>query len=238
MMNRRRLPPSQSARPRRWIFPLRVVVALSLAAASSIDPSHASGSQWYPLCGSCHGEHAEGLDTLSAPRLQGLSPTYLARQLQNFRQGRRGAQPSDTTGQQMASMAEFLPDEAAVVDVARFASALPPPTAIENRSRSVASLPPLFALCAACHGANAQGNEALGAPRLAGQRAEYLLRQFRQFRTGLRGADPADTAASSMAAFARTIADDPALGNLMESLQALPEPTTGAVPDNHQPKGH
>ena len=40
--------------------------------------------------------------------------------------------------------------------------------------------------CAACHGANANGVEALGTPNLRGQHAAYLKRQLTHFRNGVR----------------------------------------------------
>ena len=40
---------------------------------------------------------------------------------------------------------------------------------------------PLYAVCAACHGAQAEGNPALNAPKLSGQGDWYLKRQLQQF---------------------------------------------------------
>jgi cytochrome c553 len=45
----------------------------------------------------------------------------------------------------------------------------------------------LFALCAQCHGAAAQGNQAIGAPAIAGLPEWYLKNQLVKFSTGLRG---------------------------------------------------
>jgi cytochrome c oxidase subunit 2 len=42
------------------------------------------------------------------------------------------------------------------------------------------------------------GNGALSAPRLAGTDPQYLLRQLAAFRSGARGADPADTYGAQM----------------------------------------
>jgi len=50
----------------------------------------------------------------------------------------------------------------------------------------------LFAVCQACHGPGGEGNQQLGAPRIAGQKKWYLLRQIRNFRAGARGVDPKD----------------------------------------------
>ena len=45
----------------------------------------------------------------------------------------------------------------------------------------------LFRLCAVCHGENAEGNEATGAPAIAGMPDWYLNAQLKQFRDGNRG---------------------------------------------------
>ena len=47
-----------------------------------------------------------------------------------------------------------------------------------------------FAVCEACHGKTAEGNQALGAPRIAGQPGWYLARQLGNFKQGLRGVTP------------------------------------------------
>ena len=45
----------------------------------------------------------------------------------------------------------------------------------------------LFALCAQCHGAAGQGNQAIGAPAIAGLPAWYVQNQLVKFSAGLRG---------------------------------------------------
>lgn len=80
------------------------------------------------------------------------------------------------------------------------------------------------ATCVACHGANAQGNPAVGAPALAGQAAAYLERQLGDFRTGLRGADPKDTYGSQMRAIATTLTDPAAVKAVAAYLASLPPP--------------
>ena len=45
----------------------------------------------------------------------------------------------------------------------------------------------LFALCAQCHGAAGQGNQALGAPAIAGLPTWYVQKQLVKFSSGVRG---------------------------------------------------
>ena len=48
-------------------------------------------------------------------------------------------------------------------------------------------------VCAACHGANGEGNKAIKSPRIAGLPKWYVKEQTGKFRSGLRGAHPEDT---------------------------------------------
>jgi len=58
----------------------------------------------------------------------------------------------------------------------------------------------LYAPCAACHGATAEGNVALQAPRLNHLRPVYILTQLDKFHRGIRGGEGASVAAQQMAA--------------------------------------
>lgn len=78
--------------------------------------------------------------------------------------------------------------------------------------------------CAQCHGSNALGIEALGAPALAGQQARYLLRQLKLFQTGVRGSQ--DNYAGQMAAMANGLDDDPTQTNIAAYLSSLTNPQT------------
>ena len=61
----------------------------------------------------------------------------------------------------------------------------------------------LYALCAACHGPNAEGMAALNAPANAGQDPWYMTRQLKNFKAGIRGAHPDDAFGAQMRPMAR-----------------------------------
>ena len=79
-----------------------------------------------------------------------------------------------------------------------------------------------YAVCAACHGANGMGNKALNAPRIAGQEPWYLERQLKNFKGGIRGADPKDTYGMQMRPMALTLANDQAISNMVAYLSSMP----------------
>lgn len=86
---------------------------------------------------------------------------------------------------------------------------------------------PLYALCASCHGVQAEGNALLHAPRLAGQTDWYLKRQLKYFKQGIRGAHEDDVFGKMMVPMAMSLADDAAVANVVAYIQTLP--TAAAV---------
>lgn len=80
-----------------------------------------------------------------------------------------------------------------------------------------------FAVCAACHGADGEGNQALNAPKTAGGEDWYLKRQIHAFKHGLRGASDKDVYGMQMAPFATILADDATINNLVAYLEGLPD---------------
>ncbi|WP_440466472.1 c-type cytochrome [Pseudomonas sp. YH-1] len=83
--------------------------------------------------------------------------------------------------------------------------------------------------CAACHGDQGQGNAALGAPRLAGQQADYLLRQLQAFKAGQRGYDPQDSQGAQMRAVATGLVETD-LEPLARHYAQQPAPVSSATP--------
>jgi len=82
----------------------------------------------------------------------------------------------------------------------------------------------LFALCAACHGANAEGIAALNAPANAGQDPWYITRQLKNFQAGIRGAQTDDTFGAQMRPMAMVLAGDQAIADVVAYLSSLDMP--------------
>lgn len=110
------------------------VAAMPQIAAGSTAPVKGAGkpdlnngkTQYNSLCTSCHQANGAGNKSLGAPRLAGVDPTYIARQLANFRAGARGAHPDDKTGKQMAAISKLLADPAAERDTLAYIATLKP----------------------------------------------------------------------------------------------------------------
>ena len=85
----------------------------------------------------------------------------------------------------------------------------------------------LYAVCAACHGAEGEGNQALNGPKLAGQQAWYIERQLKYFKEGVRGGE-GDTNGQAMTAMANVLVDDTAIRNMAAYIATMPD--TAATP--------
>ncbi|MBL6814105.1 MAG: c-type cytochrome [Pseudomonadales bacterium] len=86
----------------------------------------ARGKNLYATCVSCHGEAAQGLETMAAPRLAGQSDWYLVNQLKNFASGQRGYASSDHSGRQMRAMMTTLSGPSDYRDVVAYINTLAP----------------------------------------------------------------------------------------------------------------
>jgi cytochrome c oxidase subunit 2 len=92
--------------------------------ASTVDGDAARGQKLFSTCSSCHGHNAQGIWSINAPGLRGTDDWYLVRQLENYRQGLRGAHPSDLYGKQMNLVSGMLRNEQAVRDVVAYINTL------------------------------------------------------------------------------------------------------------------
>ena len=183
-------------------------LAALLLTISALSASSLADDAYQIYCASCHGTLGAGNLSLGAPNLTLFSNAYLERQLRGFQEGWRDT--TDPYTQTMsAAVAALDPDviaEAVLVidrlpDSREIAQAKP---AAGNTDRG-ADL--YTAYCGACHGTNAGGNDALGAPTLLGLDAHYLARQYRRFSEGQRGFHADDRYGKQMTRLSRSLKD-------------------------------
>ncbi len=182
----------------------------------------ALGAAMYPICAACHGANGEGNVALNAPRIAGQEAWYVARQLDHFKSGYRGADAQDTFGQQMAPMAAVLADDQTVRNVAAYVASLPATAASATLVGDVAEGKDLYLTCSSCHGEMGQGNYATNSPRLAGQDDWYLLRQLQNFKHQVRGFDRRDTYGPQMALMTKMLRDEQAMTDVLAYIGTLP----------------
>lgn len=129
------------------------------------------------VCGVCHG--VNGSPKLEGvPIIWGLQENYILKQLREFRHGERA---SDT----MKKVAVTLTEEEVGPAAAHFATKQWP---VGPTNASFSSPSPTMAVCEACHQPKLVGGVA--APRLAGQKYDYLVDSMRRFAEGERKNSP------------------------------------------------
>jgi cytochrome c oxidase subunit 2 len=180
-----------------------------------------AGKPLFAVCSACHGLQAEGNPVLHAPKLSGQGDWYLKRQLDYFKNGARGAHDKDVYGKQMAPMAATLADDAAIANVIAYIGTLPDkpaPATVEGDAKHGQKS---FVTCAACHGSDGRGNQAMNAPRLAGMSDWYLVTQLNNFKHGVRGANRKDMYGPQMVSMAAILANDRAIDNLVSYINTF-----------------
>jgi cytochrome c553 len=205
---------------RKVVFRLLAVFVMAFAAAGSwAAETHEPVN--HRFCFTCHGTDGIGSEGIQGPRLAGMEPWYLKRQLELFRAGGRGKHPSDIQGMEMQPMAAILTDEN-IADILEWAAtweyvpATPTLTGGDaTRGRR------LYQACASCHGDAAQGSEAMNAPALAGQNDWYLVTQLKNFKAGYRGVDPLDQYGAMMRTMTSGLADDKAIVDVVSYINTL-----------------
>jgi len=129
-------------------------------------------------CSLCHGAEGESASPIF-PRLSGQHPEYIAKQLADFKSGRRKGtmndQAAELTDDEMKALGAFFggkkPKAYSVGDqdlaaVGRY---------IYHKGNSYSGV----AACSSCHGPTGDGTAQL--PRIAGQHAAYLEGQLKDF---------------------------------------------------------
>ena len=179
------------------------------------------GAAQYQVCAACHGQQGEGMQALNAPKLAGQDAWYLRRQLNAYKTGLRGTHEDDVFGKQMAPMAMTLANDAAIDNVIAHIAGLPDNPATESVDGNVANGAKIYAVCAYCHGKDAEGIQAINAPRMAGMTDWYLARQLQNFRAGVRGGHPQDFYGMQMGFMGRNLQTDEQINDVIAYINTL-----------------
>ena len=155
------------------------------------EPDAAAGAVRAALCFGCHGADGNAPNPMW-PRLAGQQPAYIAKQLRDFKAGRR-------VDPMMTAMAALLSDQDIVNIAAHFASqtirvgAGDASLAAKGERLYREGRPDDHVLaCISCHGVNAEGfgvGIEGGFPAVGGQNPSYLIKQLQSYRSGTRSND-------------------------------------------------
>jgi cytochrome c oxidase subunit 2 len=210
---------------------LLIVMTLSLLGLLATTPTAfteenlENGKEKFVVCQACHGPTASGSQEIGAPRIAGQNHWYELRQLRNFKAGIRGVNPEDTFGIVMRPMALTLVSDQDVVDVVAYLGTLEPeilPQTVQGGNADTGK--ETFTICAACHGDDGKGVEVLSAPRVAGIPDWYLLRQIRNFDTGIRGTHADDIFGRQMGVIQKLmLKDEQAILDVIAYINTMPK---------------
>ena len=165
----------------------------ALACATALPAAAADTARALEIvqgkCFICHGADGESSSPVF-PRLAGQHAGYIARQLADYRSGRRKSDTmrpmvDDLTPEDFAALGRYFeskPPQAHAVPDADLAQV---GWFVFVRGNPYSGVPP----CASCHGSKGLGSEQL--PRLAGQHAMYTENQLKKFNTRERTNDNA-----------------------------------------------
>ena len=165
-------------------------LTMFIASGAYAAGDAANGQTLSATCGGGHG--ADGNSPAAMfPKLAGQHAKYLAKQLQDFKSGKR-------PGPTMSAMAAALDDQGVADVSAWYASQT---ITIGDADASLASKGQTLyrggnpktgvPACASCHGAAGDGVGSAGFPSLAGQHAEYTVGELGRFKSGERSNDHA-----------------------------------------------
>lgn len=197
------------------------VLIVSGVADAQFDEDLVVTPEEFVYCTVCHGMQLMGNREIDAPRLSQMDPWYVEQQLYSFKKGWRGIHSEDLIGMEMQPMAAALTDEQ-IGDAAEYVSETRSPVPDPTVDGDADAGKRHFTTCAACHGVNAEGNEALGAPALTGLNDWYLVRQLANYMNGARGGDPADIYGQQMRASTQLLGNDEAIRDVVKYITTLP----------------
>ena len=218
------------------------ISASALAQTLETPNETVTGEELFVVCGFCHGVNGQGSRRRDGPALAGMPAWYLEKQMRHYIDGVRGTHPEDIPGQQMHFSTGMLRNDYTLSSVAEYISGLEPgipmtADAIVERpyvwESKYAGLEPgitgnpeagqqtYLSICSACHGSDGVGIEVLGTTSLVYLSEEYLARQLKYFRDGVRGSDPRDIRGMQMAAMSKLLMTDQAIADVAAYITSL-----------------
>lgn len=173
-----------------------IAVTLALVGLSGLALAQGDaerGEELAQTCAGCHGTDGNSA-TPDFPKIAGQNTRYFIEQMEAYQDGSR---VNALMQGQVAAL-----DDQDIRDLAAFYAQQEPnfgeadPDLVElGREIYRAGLQESGVMsCMACHGAQGQGNAPAGFPRIAGQHADYTIRQLNAYRTGYRADEPAENA--------------------------------------------
>ncbi|MGL6121487.1 MAG: c-type cytochrome [Shewanella sp.] len=170
----------------------KLALALSVVIAAISSPAIAEGNAEAGktkiiVCSACHGMDGNSMIDMY-PKLAGQHPTYLQKQLHDFRSAAQTGGKEGRMDPIMAGMSIALSDQD-ILDISAYFSTQ---TIQVTEAKDIPELGEKLykggdvsrgiTACMACHGPDGKGAELAGFPTLAGQHPTYIKIQLTKFR--------------------------------------------------------
>jgi len=187
-----------------------LIIALITSGCDRPAPTGAAADEAaYRSCNVCHGATGLGNRGMQAPALVNLDDWYVERQLKSFKAGIRGRHAKDVYGMQMASQASLLSDDHAIDAVIRRINSFPDKAPLTIIQGDLGSGREKYTLhCSSCNGPEGSGNFEMNSPSLRGIDDWYLVRQYANFREGIRGSHEEDVYGQQMRPMGQLLSDE------------------------------
>ncbi len=165
------------------------VAALALGSAWAQADAERAKKLVSGSCFLCHGEDGESASEVF-PKLAGQHAEYIAKQLENFKSGKRKStamadMAARLTPDEMLALGKYFEGKTSPAETVKDPDLAGVGRYIFNHGNKFSGLP----ACASCHGKDGLGTASL--PRLAGQYAVYVETQLKLFNKRERNNDNA-----------------------------------------------
>ncbi|HHM05066.1 MAG TPA: cytochrome c4 [Gammaproteobacteria bacterium] len=205
-----------------WLVVLAMSLGVGGVAQAGTKGDPAAGEAKAGLCGGCHGFDGNSADA-TFPRLAGQYADYIVKQIRDFQKGLRAN--NDT----MAGMAAMVASVQDAKDIGAYFSqqkkAKEPLAPVDKKKAKVGEkifyegIPEKNVYgCVNCHGERGNGKAPNVAqfPVIGGQHRDYIIKELKDFKSGLRSNDPA----GMMANIAKGLSEEEmeALANYLSGL--------------------
>jgi len=181
--------PAQPAPGPAAATPAPAAPAAQAPAATGKPDIAAGGTRYDAVCAACHGAGGNS-GTPANPKLSQQHPSYIVKQLQEFKSGKRPSPimqgfAAQLTDQDMVNIGAYLETQQAKPGFAKDKELVMLGEKLYRGGLQNRQLP----ACAGCHSPNGAGIPAQY-PRLSGQHADYTASQLVAFRDGIRKNSP------------------------------------------------
>jgi cytochrome c553 len=171
----------------KWLVSVSISLALAAAGVQAAGDA-AAGKEKSVTCLACHGPDGNSPNPIW-PKLAGQHPSYIRKQLQDFKSGARKndlmtPMVAPLNDQDVENLAAYFSSQAQTAGTAAADQ-----VTMGERIYRAGNANNGVAACMACHGPDGMGNPSALFPRISGQHAAYLEQSLKDFRSGTRDND-------------------------------------------------